>query len=439
MAPTFYKLPNGLLIKVYKKLSLADQIRLSSTDRRLRCLGIDEAKIFKSLSLTWSSRAASDSALLVAARYGSQVRKLTVYVDEIDGQHYVTPPTIPPPAIPASCVALLSGQDETGVPLPLPNLEGLALEFPKTYQTIYDMYRDTSAGKPQLQANNELVDAILKAAAARGSTDLLLGLSPITSLKLGNFPLHPSRVLASDDWQRFAALVEKLEMSVYGDDDDDISTIFQRPYFRLMRYLNRTIMRTWPSVTTVKFHAHSTSPAGALSQDFPDQNMLLWEPSHMPRLAKIELANVFITRQLLAFVTALGRVSLTILEARGDWNRQHNTGHQISWAQFFNSLAQIGLADFTLKPVRWKISDDHSYWMSSRWPIQRRNAAVMTRLATNPSLPIFPYFEIGESDGLLSQRHETTTDEFLRGQDQQAYEWFVDEMAKAWGARVELL
>ncbi|KAL8389019.1 hypothetical protein RB595_008857 [Gaeumannomyces hyphopodioides] len=443
MAPTLHGLPNELLVAVYKKLPLADQIQLSSAHRHLRDVGVKEVKIFRSLSLTWSKRAVSDSALPVATKYGSQVCELTVYVDEVDSQHHDTPPSIPPPTIPSSCVALLRGRDRKGAPLLLPSLERLALEFPESHLTTYGMYHDTSKGKPQLQRNNALVNAILKALAMRGRADLPVELRPITSLKLGNFPLHPSPVFASDDWRRFAGQVEDLEISIYGDDNNEISTIFQDLHFKFMQYLNETIMKVWLSVRKVRFRAHSTAPASAWSWDFPTQDMLLWEPSFMPRLENIEIENVFVTRQLLNFLIALRRarpVSLTLLEARGYWNRKHNTPHQISWADFFDSLAEIdlGFSDFTLKTVGLTMDKDHSPSIC-RFQVLERSAAARSKLASSPGLPIFPYFQIGELDGFICESGETTVEEFLRGEDQVAYERFVDKMASVWKARVRLL
>lgn len=70
-----------LLLPIFAELGVSDRVRLSSACRRLRHLGVHQARVFETLSVTWARQSVADSALLVAQKYSHTVKTLRVIQD----------------------------------------------------------------------------------------------------------------------------------------------------------------------------------------------------------------------------------------------------------------------------------------------------------------------------------------------------------------------
>ncbi|KAL8408603.1 hypothetical protein RB594_007154 [Gaeumannomyces avenae] len=449
---SFSSLSTELLVAVFGALNPPDQARLSSACRRLRKVGLHQAFIFKSLSLTWARTHVSDSALLVARKYGAMVRELTFFVDPPfypdgggDGRDKTAPP------LPASFVALLTGRDESGAALPLPRLDRIVLEFPSTFEVeLKDggkraygqgkcLYFDCYDHEAPVIRNNALVDAVMEALARRG--DAAATTKPITSLKLANFPPRECPSLSTDEWRRFLSRMQDFDLSLYGDGGEPnelFVTNNQVAYLNLKDRLGDLILNRLPQARRLRFYGSQYAPLGAHFERTED---LPWDPTTAPLLQELELGYIFVGSELASLLQKPGKnaakrplsVTLTNADAHGspDWEDETEC---ITWARFFDVLVEQGarFSVFNVTPTRTGFDDyEESDWQTVENPTPTEDAiACREKLAANPGLPVFTYGRVTDKYADWWPDLEETMRSFLAGHDQAAYERFMEEAVK---------
>ncbi|TLD18447.1 hypothetical protein PspLS_10167 [Pyricularia sp. CBS 133598] len=226
-------LATELLLIIFAELSLRERVRLITTCRRLRHVGVYQARIFDALSVAWSSEKVD--------HYGYVVEK--------------------PSALPASLVTLLEALTETGALL-LPCVESLVLEFHETYPEndhggyglcFYSGYCKGNIASAHNKAN---IDAVLPALM---KSHYATSASPtIKSLTIFTLPPHRYPIFFSKNQH-----LRYLDLSLYGFTYDSIFTNNSvEIYIDFLKDLYEILLNHLPLVTRFSFHASSLVPIG---------------------------------------------------------------------------------------------------------------------------------------------------------------------------------
>ncbi|TLD28383.1 hypothetical protein PspLS_04098 [Pyricularia sp. CBS 133598] len=426
---TLATLAPELLLQIFAPLDLRAQIRLSSTCSRLRHLGVNEVRIFETLSFTWAKKHVADSALLVAQTYGDMVRTLRVIHRSppcfypADGavykcDHGKLGPELP--MMPASFITLLSGRGSDG-PL-LPRVESLTIEFPAIYpdeqerpfecgeiewkvRTLYDDYSEED--EHPIGCNNVYIDAMLQVLVDSQYAES----TAIKSLRLANLPPHSSVFFDSTNWRCFLGGLNHLDLSLYGwGDSSDLTTINRQVlYLSFVDELDKIIFNHLPRLTKLGFHI---SKWATLDEPLP------WEPTVTPLLEELELANVDVNANLLSFLTSWSKtinrpVSLTLNCAAADSRLRWDDPEYLTWAAFFDGLSagKIGFSKFEMTMREVDMGD--------------ASPDFTDRMAANPGLLVFSYGQIDEKHKDWMDDPEMTMEMFLLGRDQASYDIFM--------------
>ncbi|KAI6470796.1 hypothetical protein MCOR18_008946 [Pyricularia oryzae] len=424
---TLAALTPELLLQVFAALDLRGRIRLSNTCSRLRHVGVNQVGIFETLSFTWAKQHVADSALLVAQTYGGMVRTLRVI--------HQSPPCFYPakgdvhkcyrgkpgpelPGMSASSMSLLHGWGSGG-PL-LPRVDSLVVEFPGTYPDgeegpdaeidceLRELYSDyTYNDRHPIKCNNAYIDAMLQALVDSHYAES----AAIKSLRIVNLPPHNSVFFDSANWHRFLGGLNHLDLGLYGWGDRVGPTTINRQacYLDFVVDLDKIIFNHLPRVTKLGFHITEHAP---LDEPLP------WKPTAMPLLEELELTNVDVNANLLAFLTLWSKtanrpLSLILNSAAADSQLRWGDPEYLTWEAFFDGLVEedVRFSKFegTMREV--KMTDARPDFTD--------------RMAANPRLLVFSYGQLDDKYRDWMDDLEMTMDAFLLGRDQASYERFM--------------
>ncbi|KAI6351074.1 hypothetical protein MCOR25_010168 [Pyricularia grisea] len=414
-----------LLLQIFAALDLRGRIRLSSTCSRLRNFGVNEVRVFETLSFAWSKQHVADSALLVAQTYGDMVRTLRVvhsaplcfYPAEEDMHKcHCDEPGSELPTLPPSSITLLHGRGSDG-PL-LPCVDSLVIEFPATYPDgkehpygeidyeVLELYSDDCFDdRHPIKCNNAHIDAMLQYLVDSN----YIKLPVIKSLRIVNLPPHSSVFFDSTNWRRFLGGLNHLDLCLYGWGGDHLTNINKQAcYLDFVDGIDRMILNHLTGLTKLGFHVTDHAPL----EELP------WKPTALPLLKELELTNVDVNAHLLSFLKSWSKVvnrplSLTLTNAAADSQLVWGYPEYLTWEAFFDCLMadNVGFSKFEVTMREVDMTD--------------ASADFTNRLVANPHLLVFSYGQLDDKYRDWMDSPEMTTERFLLGRDQASYEKFM--------------
>ena len=197
---------------------------------------------------------------------------------------------------------------------------------------------------------------------------------------------------------------------------------------------------------SLKFQAYRYAPIG-LGPGHTNifNSPLPFKPNSMSTLEELELHNIFIGPELLAFLEQHKRIRILVLKNAFAGSRYTWSPHNVSWQQFFDRLVtfKLNLDKFILEVracfsiwEQWpEYPESALYWWyhSSDWTqtsqqLRPRVERIRAALKLDPHRPLFPYAFSQNGHSRHQQDYAQNCQSFELGEDQAAYDRFMESL-----------
>jgi hypothetical protein len=303
----------------------------------------------------------------------------------------------------------------------LPNLERVIVQFAWTKypSTDEEMHQDDYNLTEELQGletDIEFRSLMLQSYEALGRNPP----SCIKSLELSNVLAHKCSAWNTTEVQELLNELSSFSISIRGGDNGAGGNINTTPgYFEFISELDSDFFEHLKNVTHFRFAATDDGPP-AIQADTGISAVRLRE-THIPQLRRLELESVFISQSLSAFITAHGdtleSLQLNHCYSGSGWN----TGRNISWADFFISIA----SDRMMSLKVFDVATSHSELMRPG-PLKSFHPKVAPRFQTlrdrYPGRRMFDYMYVGADHGRVYDDMKKILYRFENGGDHEAWE-----------------
>ena len=451
---SFLKLAPELVDNVADYLKDSEVRQLSKTCQQFR--QYLAPRVFRKIVFTQDVEVA-DSALSAVLAWGPYVKELRfeedclakcgsikhTYLDETDFDNREDAAiAIPNPAKIFSPSALVLLKTEKAL---LPNLRELEITF-KTYNSnsLCDLYYNSFFyGLPfVLDKSMNLRDfkrAVSRQSYLENTYAALVSNEAISHLRIQRFYPIQCTVFRTQQWRSFLERLETLEISIYDQrDSSDRFSVTHEQYKCGLRRMDAWLFDYLSNAKSLKLEASVHGPIGLICDGQEGEiphNPLPFKPHSMPALEELEIHNIFVGKDLLAFLKQHGRIHTIALKnafaaSTRDWFGESG---KISWKEIFDELRglDLKLRKFTLDTSTCFSAED--YWGSPLAEGNRDGEEVKSEvkriravLKEDPQRKPFCYaFHLVGHVKVIWQHYEDNRRSFYLGEDQASYDEFM--------------
>ncbi|KAH8897525.1 hypothetical protein GQ53DRAFT_743190 [Thozetella sp. PMI_491] len=234
-------------------------------------------------------------------------------------------------------------------------------------------------------------------------------------------------IFLGGDWAAFLGRLEEFELDVWGTDGELGLWLNQKEGYRQFEsQLGEYFFRHLDSARRLKLSVPWCYPFGLMDSRY--DSVLSLQPTHIPRLRRLELHHIFISPNLANFILSK-RQNLVSLHLHDCYASSESLAGPTTWAAFFDRIQSEATQLLQLeiryrKKVPLTFKDEYpellgmfpSHWIehdqkAAEWPEQE-----------DPARRAFGYAFLHPRGGKFNRHVPATWENYVRGDDSRAYD-----------------